>query len=553
VTEFSQANSPLQVFTPLPDNTLLATRLVGREAMGDTFEFTVSLVAKLGTSIDFSQLVGKFAYAVVSLPGGASRTYHGMIWEFWQDDSDGVFDHYTMVLRPRITQLGLVKRSRVFQNQSANQIFAELLAPLNTPAGWTTQQFISPLPIRVYCTQYRETDLKFLRRLCSESGVTYYWIHRSGDHCINLIDNTTINAPDLGPIPYQRQASGTLEETGIRSWRLRQCQSVTSAQVVGSQFEVFNQELQATTSGPAAITAGSVPLKPFGFPSPWQEDELSASRYFDSVTASGGSNPDAITNIYSTQSNQSKIAAFAGASGSVRAFAVGDCCQLTPGHSFTLTGHPNQSGEWLVVSVEHTVEVEGRYWAGEAPALKTEARAECAPLSLQQHIWPLVPKPRIASLLTAIVIGPENNEIFVDQYGRVQVRFWWDRDNSTTSCWIRVAQSWAGNGWGACFWPRVGHEVVVGFENGDPDRPIIVGSVYNSTNMPPYPLPASQFIAGWKSLTEGGDPSRNYHQILMSDDQGAEVVHIHAESMFIVNQESIACTQRPSASLNLQG
>jgi type VI secretion system secreted protein VgrG len=553
VTEFSQANSPLQVFTPLPDNTLLATRLVGREAMGDTFEFTVSLVAKLGTSIDFSQLVGKFAYAVVSLPGGASRTYHGMIWEFWQDDNDGVFDHYTMVLRPRITQLGLVKRSRVFQNQSANQIFAELLAPLNTPAGWTTQQFISPLPIRVYCTQYRETDLKFLRRLCSESGVTYYWIHRSGDHCINLIDNTTINAPDLGPIPYQRQASGTLEETGIRSWRLRQCQSVTSAQVVGSQFEVFNQELQATTSGPAAITAGSVPLKPFGFPSPWQEDELSASRYFDSVTASGGSNPDAITNIYSTQSNQSKIAAFAGASGSVRAFAVGDCCQLTPGHSFTLTGHPNQSGEWLVVSVEHTVEVEGRYWAGEAPALKTEARAECAPLSLQQHIWPLVPKPRIASLLTAIVIGPENNEIFVDQYGRVQVRFWWDRDNSTTSCWIRVAQSWAGNGWGACFWPRVGHEVVVGFENGDPDRPIIVGSVYNSTNMPPYPLPASQFIAGWKSLTEGGDPTKNFHQILMSDDQGAEVVHIHAESMFIVNQESIACTQRPSASLNLQG
>jgi type VI secretion system secreted protein VgrG len=334
---------------------------------------------------------------------------------------------------------------------------------------------------------------------------------------------------------------------------LRQCQSITSAQVVGSQFEAFNQELQSTTSGPAAITAGSVPLKPFGFPAPWQEDELSASRFFDSVTASGGSNPDAITNIYSTQSNQSKIAAFAGASGSVRAFAVGDCCQLTPGHSFTLTGHPNQSGEWLVVSVEHTVEVEGRYWAGEAPALKTEARAECAPLSLPQYIWPLVPKPKIGGVLTGIVIGPENNEIFMDLYGRVQVRFWWDRDNSTTSCWIRVAQSWAGNGWGACFWPRVGHEVVVGFENGDPDRPIIVGSVYNSTNMPPYPLPASQFIAGWKSLTEGGDPTKNFHQILMSDDQGAEVVHIHAESMFIVNQESIACTQRPSASLNLQG
>ncbi len=553
MTQFSQANSPLQVFTPLPDNTLLATRLVGREAMGDTFDFTVSLIAALGTPIDFSQLLGQFAYAVVSLPGGASRVYHGLIWEFRQYDSDEVFDHYAMVLRPRNSQLGLVKRSRAFQNQSANQILAELLAPLDTPVGWNTQQFILPQPIRVYCTQYRETDLQFLRRLCSESGVTYYWIHREGNHCITLSDNTPINAPDLGPIPYQRQTSGTVEETGIQSWHLSQCQSITSAQVQGSQFEVFNQELQSTTSVPAAITAGSVPLKPFGFPAPWQEDELAASRFFDSVTVSGSPNPDAITNMYTVQAGQSKIAAYAGASGSVRAFAVGDCCQLTPGHCFTLTGHPNQSGQWLVVSVEHTVEVEGRYWAGEASALKTEARAECAPLSLPQYIWPIVPKPKIGGVLTGIVIGPENNEIFMDLYGRVQVRFWWDRDNSTTSCWIRVAQVWAGNGWGACFWPRVGHEVVVDFENGDPDRPIIVGSVYNSTNMPPYPLPASQYIAGWKSLTEGGDPTKNFHQILMSDEQGAEVVHIHAESMFVAHQESTQFNRRPSQEINIQG
>ena len=553
MTEFSQANSPLQVFTPLPENTLLATRLVGREAMGDTFEFTVSLIAALGTPIDFSQLLGQFAYAVVSLPGGASRVYHGLIWEFRQYDCDEVFDHYAMVLRPSIAQLGLVKRSRVFQNQSASQIFDQLFGAMTTPSGWALNGLFTPLPTRVYCTQYRETDLQFLRRLCSESGVTYYWIHRPGTHRITLTDNTPINAPDLGPIPYQRQAGGTLEETSIRSWHLHQCQSVTSAQVVGSQYQVFNQELQSTTSGPAAITAGSVPLKPFGFPSPWQEDELSASRFFDSVTVSGEANPDAITNIYSSQSRQSMIAAFAGASGSVRAFAVGDCCQLTPGHSFTLTGHPNQSGQWVVVSVEHTVEMEGRYWAGEASALKTEVRAECAPLSLQQHIWPLVPKPRIGGVLTGIVIGPENNEIFVDQYGRVQVRFWWDRNNSTTSCWIRVAQSWAGNGWGACFWPRVGHEVVVSFENGDPDRPIIVGSVYNSTNMPPYPLPASQYIAGWKSLTEGGDPTKNFHQILMSDEQGAEVVHIHAESMFVAHQENTQFNRRPSQEINIQG
>ena len=141
----------------------------------------------------------------------------------------------------------------------------------------------------------------------------------------------------------------------------------------------------------------------------------------------------------------------------------------------------------------------------------------------------------------------------IDPFGRVQVRFWWDAAESTTSCWVRVAQVWAGNSWGACFWPRVGHEVVVSFEDGDPDRPLIVGSVYNSTNMPPYPLPANQYIAGWKSLTEGGDPSKNYHQILISDEKGAEVVHIHAESSFIVNQESIKISSRPSFSVDQQG
>ena len=247
------------------------------------------------------------------------------------------------------------------------------------------------------------------------------------------------------------------------------------------------------------------------------------------------------------------MGARAAAAGSVRAFAKGNCCQLTPGHSFRLTGHPNQDGEWLVVAAEHTVEVEGRFWAGEPSVLKADVQAECAPLSVRQAIWPLLPRPIIAGVLTGIVIGPQGNEMFIDKYGRVQVRFWWDRDNSTTSCWVRVAQSWAGNGWGACFWPRVGHEVVVAFENGDPDRPIIVGSVYNSTNMPPYALPSNQYIAGWKSLTEGGDPSNNYHQILMSDESNAAVVHIHAESMFVAHQENTQFTRRPNQEINLQG
>ena len=556
MASFSQQNSPLQVFTPLPENTLLATRLVGREAMGDTFEFTVSLIAVLGTTIDFSKLVGDFAWAVVNLPGGVNRIYHGIIFEFTQDDSDGVFDHYTMVLRPRMSLLGLTKRSRVFQNQSASQIFAQILEPLNnlnSPAGWLSQEFIQPLPTRVYCTQYRETDFDFLRRLCSESGVTYFWTHKPGNHCVTLTENTSVMTPTLGSIVYDQQVGGTVNEPRIRSWRLTQRQCPASVQVLGSQFQIFDQELQATTNAPSQVIAGTVHLETKGGIAAWQQDELSASRFFDSVTNSGGEDSQAINNVYSAQSQQAVVGAMAAVSGSVRAFVVGNCCQLTPGHSFTLTNHPNQKGDWLVVKAEHTIELEGRFWAGEEFNLKTEVRAECAPLLLQQFIWPFLPRPRIAGVLTGIVIGPANSEMNLDQYGRVQVRFWWDREDSTTSCWIRVAQSWAGNRWGACFWPRVGHEVVVSFENGDPDRPIIVGSVYNSVNMPPYALPSNQYIAGWKSLTEGGDPTSNFHQILMSDEKGAEVVHIHAESMFIANQEAQKVAQRPALSVDQQG
>jgi type VI secretion system secreted protein VgrG len=550
---FSQNNSPLQVFTPLPEGTLLATRLSGREEMGDTYRFTVSLIAQTGTQINISSLVGAFAAVQLTLPGGVQRAYHGVIWEFWQEDSDSLFDRYTMVLRPRTALLELVKRSRVFQGQAANQILQALLQPLNTPDGWQSQNLVTPLPERVYCTQYRETDLQFLRRLCSESGVTYFWSHTTSNHCITLTDNTSIHAVPLGNVPYKPQSGGTADGVVITSWRLGQKVSPAGVQVLGSQYQIFNQELQSTCPVPVSVQAGTLNLNTVQGIAPWQQDELSASRFFDSVTPSGGDNPNAITSIYTTQTSQSEVGARAAAASSVRAFAKGNCCQLTPGHSFRLTGHPNQDGEWLVLAAEHTVEVEGRFWAGEPSALKADVQAECVPLSVRQAIWPLLPRPAIAGVLTGIVIGPQGNEMFIDKYGRVQVRFWWDRDNSTSSCWIRVAQSWAGNGWGACFWPRVGHEVVVAFENGDPDRPIVVGSVYNSTNMPPYALPSNQYIAGWKSLTQGGDPSKNFHQIFMSDESDAAVVHIHAESMFIANQEAQQVTQRPVLSIDQQG
>ena len=529
VPDFSQQNSPLKVFTPLPENTLLATRLVGSEKLGGIFEFKVSLVAQRGTTIDFSKLMGQHAYVSLQLPGGVTRYFHGVILAFAQEDGDEVFDHYTMTLKPNLARLSLTKRSRIFQNQSAAEVWQILLDQVGVSK---MIQLLNPLPKRICITQYRETADNLI---------------------LTMTDDTSLNAPDLGISPYDQREGGTVNRTSIRSWRMEQSHCPTEGSVSGNNFQLFNQKLDASAQGPMEVDAGGLTLRRPANEGPWEQDENSASRYFDAIDSNGMENADANQDMYTWQGRKARIIAYSAAAGMVRATAVGDCCQLSPGHSFRLTDHPSQDGEWLVVSVQHTVEMEGRYWAGETSAMRVEARAECAPLSLPQYHWPILPRPRVSGVQTGIVIGPEGEEVFVDRFGRVQVRFWWDRDESTSSCWMRVAQSWAGNGWGAVFWPRVGHEVVVAFENGDPDRPMVVGSVYNASNMPPYALPANKFIAGWKSLTQGGDPSKNFHQILMSDEKDAEVVHIHAESMFITHQESQQFTKRPSLDVNFQG
>ncbi len=571
---FTQDNSPLKAFTVLEENTLLPVRLSGGETLGGTFEFTLDLVASAGSQVPFATLMGSAACAEVSLPGGGSRQYHGIVSSLSLLDSDSVLDHYRMVLAPRLSLLGLVKRSRIFQNATAVDIIRVLLEP----AGGARFQLTGAPPSRVTCAQYRETDLEFFLRLCSEEGFIHYWTHSLENHEL-VITDTTPEVPSVGTVPYDLTVGGTGDSTFIRSWILTQRQVPTAAQVGGSHMQVYGQSLAYEASAPSAVSAASISLTPSGNPGPWEEDGQSATRFFDAVNASGGEDTTAIANMYTAQERQAGIVAAAAASGSVRARAVGNCPQVTAGHAMELSGHPTQSGQWIAVSATHRLEVEGRYWAGEASTLVREWSADLAPLGLPQAHWPPRRRPRVGGVCTATVVGPPPMNI--DQYGRVQVAFPWDRGaagqiaaaveseiSSTSggtasaaqtaattgrSCWVRVAQSWAGNGWGSCFWPRVGHEVVVAFEEGDVDRPVIVGSVYNSVNMPPYALPDNMYIAGWKSLTQGGDPSANFHQILMSDESDSPVVAIHSESVFVSNQESQQRMLRPNYDFDFQG
>ena len=546
MARFSQSTSPLKIYTPQGEDLLLPITLTGSESLGGTFSFTIGAVAPKGSRVSFREMVGKPASATVALPGGIERAFHGIVSRFTRHDSDSVFDHYGIELRPRLHALSLVKRSRVFQNLSAIDIIRQLLASV----GGAEFDLASRPPARVTCAQFRETDLEFFLRLCSEEGLIHYWRHTRDNHHLVITDSTA-RGPSTGAVAYDNSVGGSLDACRVRSWSLSQSLVPVAVEVGGSHMQMFGQSLGASAPGPEAVVAGSVRLEPAGNPGPWEEDGHSPARYFDSVTVSGGDADEALGMVRPEQERRARLLATAAAADSVRAHAEGDCSQLTAGHAVELQGHPDQSGHWLTVTVSHRLSVEGSYWAGEPASLIRRVSAELAPLDLPQAHWPPLPKPRVGGVCTATVVGP--GPMNIDKFGRVQVNFPWDRSAGGESCWVRVAQSWAGKGWGACFWPRVGHEVVVAFEEGDPDRPVIVGSVYNGANTPPYPMPQSMYIAGWKSLTQDGDPSSNYHQILMSDEKGAEVVHIHAEGKFITQQESANVSRKPGLDINFQG
>ena len=220
----------------------------------------------------------------------------------------------------------------------------------------------------------------------------------------------------------------------------------------------------------------------------------------------------------------------------------GGCSQFVAGYTFTLERHFDADGDYLLTRVEHDARLgEGSYRSGDASTFHYENHFTCVPVTLSYRPQRVTRRPVIAGTQTATVVGAPGQEIFCDKYGRVKVQFHWDREgkkNADSSCWLRVAQVWAGKGWGAFFWPRIGHEVVVTFEEGDPDRPMIIGSVYNAENMPWFALPLNKQLSGFKSASLGGKAHKNFNGIVFNDRTGVEHLAIHSERNLNLHSEN---------------
>lgn len=537
---YSQSNRLMKVTTPLGPDAILLFGLQGREAISELFRFELELLADKRIPVPFDKLLGQPIGVELILPNGLARRFHGIVSRFGQGRRDDTFTHYRAEMVPKFWLWTRRTASRVFQRKSTAEILSEVLDGLDF-----TLELSDDYPRRDYTAQYRETDFAFASRLMEEEGIRYYFRHHEDRHELVLSDNP-LRLPEVSDpatVIYEAVAEGLRDDVRVTEWD--KSQEICSSQYTlwDHCFELPGQNLEAVRTVPQTMEVGSVEHKLPGCDEMLEVYDYPGgyARWFDGVDPGGSAQADDLSKIFEENDRTATIRMQEQVAGSVRIEGRSNCVHFVSGHQFGLSRHVNGDGKYLLTAVEHNARLSAGYRSGEdGGEMEYENRFRCIAEKVSYRPPRVTPRPIIAGVQTATVVGPEGEELFVDKYGRVKVQFHWDRRgerNADSSCWIRVGQIWAGPTWGAFFWPRIGHEVIVAFAEGDPDQPIIVGSVYNAENMPHPHLPDEKMIAGIKSKIFSGDPATKFNAILFHDSPEAEFLQMHSETNEVNNAE----------------
>ncbi|MBY8024546.1 type VI secretion system tip protein VgrG, partial [Vibrio fluvialis] len=430
---------------------------------------------------------------------------NGIVRRFTQGDTGHHHTFYSLTLVPALERLSLRHNSRIFQLNTVPEILSILLQEMgiNDYAFALTRDCAQ----REFCVQYRETDLDFFHRLAAEEGLVYSFIHEEGKHTL-IFSDASESLPKLGePIPYNTLAGGMIESPYI------------SALSVHTQSEVSQTALQDYSfKKPAYSFAQQAVGTEMAYQQPDYEHFDAPGRYKDDVSGKAFSQ---IRLDYLRRNART---------------ATGKSNQplLRPGVKFDLQEHLDDTlnRDWLVVRVTSQ---------GTQPQALEEAGGNGATTYANQislipahRTWRATPqaKPQVDGPMIATVVGPEGEEIFCDEHGRVKLHFPWDRysnGDEHSSCWVRVSQGWAGSQYGMIAIPRIGHEVIVSFLNGDPDQPIVTGRTYHATNTAPYTLPDNKTKTVLRTETHQG---QGYNELSFEDQAGSEQIYLHAQKDF---------------------
>jgi type VI secretion system secreted protein VgrG len=502
--QFTQLTRLAQVSSPLGPDVLILKNMSGGDELGRLFEYELQLTSK-DESIDLNQLLGKPVSLSLQLSAG-SRYFHGVVSRCSQNVDTGQFASYQVTLRPWLWLLTRTTDCKIFQHLTIPQIIKQVFRDL----GFSDFEDALSRPYREweYCVQYRESSFDFVSRLMEQEGIYYFFRHEKDRHVLVMADAYGAHhpAPGYDSVPFYPPDGQHRERDHISDWRLAQAVQPGSVELNDYDFQRPGARIDVRSAMRRPHTAGDYPL--YDYPGTYVQ--------------SGDGEHYARTRIEAIQSQHERVELSGNARG------------LGSGHLFSMSGfsRQDQNREYLIVSTRYLIAQESLETGSASAGLQFESALGCIAAQQSFRPLPITPRPIVKGPQTAIVVGPSGEEIWTDQFGRVKVHFYWDRhdqSNENSSCWIRVSQAWAGKNWGSMQIPRIGQEVIVSFLEGDPDRPIITGRVYNAEQTVPYDLPANATQSGMKSRSSKGGTPANFNEIRMEDKKGAEQLYIHAE------------------------
>lgn len=510
----------VSIQTPLGD-ALQFHRLTGREALSQLHDFDVELLGS-NNNVDPKALLGKTATVAMQTESGGTRYLGGVVASFGLTGEDARHSFYRMKLRPWLWLATRRSDFRIFQGRTVPDIVADVLEAYGYPME---KRLAREYRVWEYCVQYDESDFSFVSRLCELEGIYYYFRHEAQRQVLVLADDV-LSSHDPMPggetvrfHPLEKAGmtgSGATANERIYEWR--------SAEKVRSGVHFTNEydplKPRADLANRRLMRSGHM------------HDD------FELYAWPGGYKQYEDGDTYTRIRIEEQLSGYSIAGGR------SNRRDLAPGYVFELARHPSedQNRKYLLTSIEYelreNLQASEGTSAGEGSVQRFAFEAHPA-----SHAWRPprgTPKPRTRGPQTAIVVGPKNEEVWIDQYGRVKVQFHWDRigrHDENSSCWVRVSTAWAGETFGGVAWPRVGHEVIVDFLNGDPDYPIVTGRVFNAENMPAWRVPHQSNLSGFRSRefcsTEGsrGSSGLRGNHLAMDDHPGKIQVQLKSDHL----------------------
>jgi type VI secretion system secreted protein VgrG len=505
---YTQDHRVIAIETPLGKDVLLLLSFSAHEAVSRPFRISAEFLSE-NSSVDFTKIVGQKVSISLKLADDSKRYFSGYVSRFSQTGSDRRFTHYHAEIVPWLWFLTRRADCRIFQSMTIPEIVTKIFK--DRGFGDFRNALQGDFEQREYCVQYRETDFNFVSRLMEQYGIFYFFEHEKDKHTLVMG-----NAPSVHkPCPSQSKArldfnvgAYSKDEDLLGGWNSEQELRPGKYALTDYNFETPSTSLMSNEETVYKV-GGNDKYEIFDYPGEFPKKGEGSSR----------------TKIRM----QEEEAVHLVAAGS------GNCRTFISGYRFDLTGHPrsDQNQSYVLTEVQHSASVGASYSGSEGQSEEFYSNHfRCIPHSVLYRPQRLTPRPFVQGPQTAVVVGKSGEEIWTDKYGRVKVQFFWDREGKNdekSSCWVRVSQPWAGKNWGAINIPRIGQEVIVEFLEGDPDRPLITGRVYNDALMPPYTLPDNMTRTTFLTRSTKNGTSSNFNELRFEDKKDSEQIFMNAE------------------------